>query len=158
VHTAIRGITQDLEGFRFNTVISKLMILRNELKHAQSSGTVGVEAWQEAIRSFLLLAAPVFPHLAEELWTTTRGWPYSIHQQPWPQFDPALLEQAQLTIVVQVNGRVRDQVVVDAQVGRDEARLREIVLELPKVQQHTAGLTIQRVIVVPGKLANIVAR
>ncbi len=60
--------------------------------------------------------------------------------------------------MVQVNGRVRDQVVVDAEIGRDEARLREVVLALPKVQQHIAGATIQKVIVVPGKLANIVAR
>jgi len=158
VHTAIKGITQDLEGFRFNTVISKLMILRNELKHAQAAGAVGSAAWEEAIRSFVLLAAPVFPHVAEELWTQARGWPYSVHQQPWPVFDEALLAQSQLTIVVQVNGRVRDQVVVDAEIGRDEARLREVVLALPKVQQHIAGATIQKVIVVPGKLANIVAR
>jgi leucyl-tRNA synthetase len=158
VHTAIRGVGQDLESFRFNTVISKLMILRNELKHAQAAGNVSAEVWQEAIRTFLLLAAPVFPHLTEELWTTTLGLPYSIHQQTWPVFDPKLLEQAQTTIVVQVNGRVRDQVVVDIELGRDEARLREVVLDLPKVQQHTLGMTIQRVIVVPGKLANVVAR
>jgi leucyl-tRNA synthetase len=158
VHTAIKGITQDLEGFRFNTVISKLMILRNELKHAYASGAVGAGAWDEAIRSFLLVAAPVFPHLTEELWTETRRLPYSIHQQPWPKYDEALLAQSQVTVVVQVNGRVRDQVVVDAEVARDEARLRAVVLALPKVQQHTAGLGIQKVIVVPGKLANIVAR
>jgi leucyl-tRNA synthetase len=158
VHTAIKGITQDLEGFRFNTVISKLMILRNELKHAHASGGVGSGAWDESIRSFLLVAAPVFPHLTEELWTETRRLPYSIHQQPWPKYDVALLAQSQVTVVVQVNGRVRDQVVVDAEVARDETRLRDVVLALPKVQQHTAGLGIQRVIVVPGKLANIVAR
>jgi leucyl-tRNA synthetase len=158
VHTAIKGVTQDLEGFRFNTVISKLMILRNELKHVQSAGNVGAEVWQEAIRSYLLLIAPVFPHLAEELWTEGRGWPYSIHQQPWPAFDEGLLAQAQVTVVVQVNGKMRDQVVVDAEVGRDEARLRELVLALPKVQQHIAGASVQKVIIVPGKLANIVAR
>src|SRR5205823_7640354 len=143
--------TQDLEGFRFNTVVSKLMILRNELKHAQ--GQVGRTVWEEAIRSFLLLAAPGFPHLAEELWTEVRRWPYSVHQQAWPSFDEALLAQQQLTIVVQVNGKVRDQLLVDADVARDETRLRELVLALPRVKQ----LDVQRVIVVPGKLVNVVA-
>ncbi len=158
VHTAIKGITQDLEGFRFNTVISKLMILRNELKSALAAGNVGADAWREAIRSFLLLAAPVFPHLTEELWTENLGLGYSIHQQEWPRYDEALLAQSEVTVVVQVNGRVRDQVLVDAGIARDEAQLRELVLRLPKVQQHLAGATVQRVIVVPGKLANIVAR
>jgi leucyl-tRNA synthetase len=103
-----------------------------------------------------LIAAPVFPHLTEELWTEVRGWPYSIHQQRWPSFDQALLAQAQVTIVVQINGKVRDQLVVEADLARDEARLRELVLELPRIQQLGDG--VQKVIVVPGKLVNVVAR
>jgi leucyl-tRNA synthetase len=154
VHTAIKGIGQDIEGFRFNTMISKLMILRNELKRTQPS--VGAAAWEEAIRSMLLLAAPVFPHLSEELWTDVLGLPYSIHQQRWPAYDQAVLTQAEVTLVVQVNGRVRDQVVVDASVARDEAQVRQIVLELPRVKQHVAGASVRKFIFVPGKLANIV--
>jgi len=155
VHTAIKGITQDLEGFRFNTVISKLMILRNELKQALASGSAGREAWEEAIRSFLLVAAPAFPHLTEELWTSVRGWPYSVHQQRWPAFDEAVLVQAQVTIVVQVNGKLREQLVVDTELARDETRLRERVLELPRIQQLSR---IQKIIVIPGKLVNIVGQ
>jgi leucyl-tRNA synthetase len=158
VHMAIKGVSQDLEGFRFNTMISKLMILRNDLKQASSRGTVGQVVWDEAIRTLLLLAAPVFPHVAEELWTEARGLPYSIHQQPWPAYDQALLEQAQVTLVVQVNGKVRDQLVVDAEVARDQARIEELVRHLPRVQQLTSGASIQRIIVVPGKLANVVTR
>jgi leucyl-tRNA synthetase len=159
VHVAIKGLTQDLEGFRFNTAISKLMILRNELKRAQAEAAVGGAAWDEAIRSLLLLAAPVFPHLAEELWVEVRHLPYSIHSQSWPSYDESLLQQAQVTLVVQVNGRVRDQLVVDAELARDEAKVRELVLALPRVRQLTAdGASVQRVIVVPGKLANVVAR
>src|SRR5207248_8454010 len=86
-HTAIKRITHDLEDFRFNTVLSKLMILRNELKAAQAARNVGADAWREAIRAFLLLAAPVFPHVTEELWTASLRLGYSIHQQSWPQFD-----------------------------------------------------------------------
>jgi leucyl-tRNA synthetase len=155
VHTAIKGIGQDIEGFRFNTMISKLMILRNELKRAQPN--VGSDVWDEAIRAFLLLAAPAFPHLTEEVWTEVLGLPYSIHQQRWPSYDEAVLTQAEVTLVVQINGRVRDQVVVDTAIARDEAQVREIVLELPKVKQHLAGATVRKFIFVPGKLVNLVA-
>jgi leucyl-tRNA synthetase len=158
VHAAIKGVGQDVEGFRFNTMISKLMILRNELKHAQADGSVGRETWVEAIRTFVLLAAPAFPHLAEELWTAVLGLDYSVHQQTWPIYDDALLAQSQVTLVVQVNGKVRDQMVLDTEVARDDARVRELVLALPKIKQYTAGASVQRIIVVPGKLANVVVR
>ncbi len=158
VHAAIKGISQDVDGFRFNTMVSKLMILRNELKRAQADGSVGRQAWDEAMRTLLLLCAPVFPHLAEELWTTALGLQYSIHAQAWPIYDEALLAQSQVTLVVQVNGRVRDQLVLDTDVARDEARVRELVLELPKIKHYTSGASVQRVIVVPGKLANVVVR
>jgi leucyl-tRNA synthetase len=158
VHAAIKGVGQDIEGFRFNTMISKLMILRNELKHAQAVDTVGRETWADAIRTFVLLASPVFPHVAEELWTEVLGLGYSVHQQDWPTYDEALLAQSQVTLVVQVNGKVRDQMVLDAEVARDEARVRDLVLALPKIKQYIAGGSVQRVIVVPGKLANVVVR
>jgi leucyl-tRNA synthetase len=158
VHAAIKGVGQDVEAFRFNTMVSKLMILRNELKRAQAEGNVGQQAWDEAMRIFLLLSAPVFPHLAEEVWTEVMGLPYSIHKQTWPIYDEAMLFESQTTLVVQVNGKMRDQVVVDADLARDEAKVRELVLELPRIKQHTAGMTVQRIIVVPGKLANIVVR
>jgi leucyl-tRNA synthetase len=158
VHAAIKGVGQDIEGFRFNTMISKLMILRNALKHAQAEDTVGRETWADAIRTFVLLASPVFPHVAEELWTEVLGLGYSVHQQDWPTYDEALLAQSQVTLVVQVNGKVRDQMVLDAEVARDEARVRDLVLALPKIKQYIAGGSVQRVIVVPGKLANVVVR
>jgi leucyl-tRNA synthetase len=158
VHAAIKGVGQDVEGFRFNVMVSKLMILRNELKRVQADNSAGDAVWQGAIRTFLLLAAPVFPHVAEELWTEALGLPDSIHEQPWPIYDEAVLVRSQVTVVVQVNGKVRDQVVVDADVARDEARVRELVLELPRIQPYIAAATVQRIIVVPGKLANIVVR
>ncbi|HLZ27057.1 MAG TPA: leucine--tRNA ligase [Chloroflexota bacterium] len=158
VHAAIKGVGQDVEGFRFNVMVSKLMILRNDLKRAQADSSVGSAVWDEAIRAFLLLAAPVFPHVTEELWTEALGLPYSIHQQPWPTYDEAVLVRAQVTLVVQVNGKVRDQVVLEADIANNEAQVRELVLELPRVQSHLAAGTVQRIIVVPGKLANIVVR
>jgi leucyl-tRNA synthetase len=156
VHAAIKGVGQDIEGFRFNVMVSKLMILRNELKRAHMEHSVGRQVWDEAIRTFLLLAAPVFPHVTEELWTNVLGLRYSIHQQHWPTYDEALLAQAELTVVVQVNGKVRDQVVLDADAAKDEAHVREVVLALPRIKQHLAGGSVRKFIFVPGKLANIV--
>jgi leucyl-tRNA synthetase len=155
VHTAIKGIGQDIESFRFNTMISKLMILRNELRRGQAQA--GAEAWTEAIRALLLLAAPAFPHLTEELWTETLKLGYSIHQQRWPSYDESVLTQSELTVVVQVNGRVRDQVVVDADAARNQGHMQQLVLELPRIKQHIGDATVRKVIVVPGKLVNIVA-
>jgi leucyl-tRNA synthetase len=154
VHAAIKGVGQDIEGFRFNTMLSKLMILRNELKRTPAGA--GREVWEEAMRSLLLLSAPVFPHLTEELWTDVLGLPYSIHQQAWPGYDESVLKETEVTLVVQVNGKVRDQVVVDAATARDEAHVRELVLELPRIKQHMAGVSLRKFIFVPGKLANVV--
>jgi leucyl-tRNA synthetase len=158
VHAAIKGVGLDIEGFRFNVMMSKLMVLRNELKRAQADGSVGRDVWDEAIRAFLLLSAPVFPHITEELWTVVLGLDYSIHQQHWPSFDEAVLTQSEVTVVVQVNGKLRDQMTLPVDVASDEAQLRERALELPKIKQHTADHAVQRVIVVPGKLVNIVVR
>jgi leucyl-tRNA synthetase len=155
LHTAIKGIGQDIDGFRFNTMISKLMILRNELKRGQAHA--GSEVWTEAIRTLLLLAAPVFPHLTEELWTEVLGLGYSVHQQRWPAYDESVLVRSELTVVVQVNGRVRDQVTVEADAARDQAHMQQLVLELPRIKQHIGEATVRKVIVVPGKLVNIVA-
>jgi leucyl-tRNA synthetase len=157
VHERIKAITEDLQGFRFNTIISELMKLRNELKQVVAAHRVGRGVWDEAIERLLLLSAPVFPHLSEELWTEVRGLPYSIHQQSWPTYDEALLAEAKVTIVVQINGKVRDNLQVDPEVARDRARLEALARELPRVQQFTAGQTIRKVIVVPGRLVNIVA-
>ena len=135
-------------------MVSKLMILRNELKRTQPAA--GHDVWEEAIHAFLLLAAPVFPHLSEELWTNALGLPYSIHQQDWPSYDESVLTETEVTVVVQVNGKVRDQIVVDAAIARDEAQVRELVLALPRIQQHIAGGSLRKFIFVPGKLANVV--
>jgi leucyl-tRNA synthetase len=158
VHSAIKSVGQDIEGFRFNVMVSKLMVLRNELKRAHADRSVGSEVWHEAIRTLLLLAAPVFPHITEELWTEELGLGYSIHQQSWPTYEQSVLTESEVKLVVQVNGKVRDQVTLAADVANDEDQVRALVLELPRVKQYTAEHTVQRVIVVPGKLANIVVR
>ncbi len=153
VHAAIAQVEQSLERFSFNTAVAALMTLRNELRAALRAGEVGAAAWQEALRSNLLLMAPIAPHLAEELWAR-RGLPYSIHQQCWPRLDPALLVGDVLVLAVQVNGKLRDQIEVPA--DADEAAIRAAALASPNVQRHLGGRAPRKVIVVPGRLVNLV--
>jgi leucyl-tRNA synthetase len=153
VHGAIAQVEQSFERFSFNTAVAALMTLRNELRGALREGGVGAEAWQEALRTSLLLMAPITPHLAEELWAR-RGLPYSIHQQPWPRLDPALLVGDVVVLAVQVNGKRRDEIQVPA--DADEAAIRRAALASEKVQRHLEGREPRKVIVVPGRLVNLV--
>jgi leucyl-tRNA synthetase len=116
----------------------------------QLAGTPG---WNEIVRGFLLLLAPYAPHLAEELWAR-RGEPGSVHEQPWPAWDPALVTEDTVEIPVQVNGKVRDKIVVPS--GADQATLESLALASPRIQALLAQEAPRRVIVVPGRLVNIV--
>jgi leucyl-tRNA synthetase len=101
----------------------------------------------------LLLLAPFAPHIAEELWAQ-QGKAYSIHQQAWPMYDPDLTVEETLSLVIQVNGRVRDRIVVPAGISELEARTRALASE--PVQRHLKGQQPKRAVVVPGRLVNLV--
>jgi leucyl-tRNA synthetase len=103
----------------------------------------------------MLMIAPSAPHIAEELWMRT-GHPYSVHQQSWPQFDEALAAAETFTLVVQVNGRLRDR--TEVPVGISEAEAKELAQGSDKVRPYTEGQQIARVVYVPGRLVNIVLR
>ncbi len=154
-HKTIRRVSQDLERFRFNTMVAALMEYSNFLSRAKESGPVYADAWQEAMDSLVLMLAPSTPHLAEELWQRT-GHEYSIHQQPWPQWDEELAAEEKTTLVVQVNGKVRDRLEVSVDIGEEEAK--EVALSSARVRAHTDGKRIERVIYVPGRLVSVVAR
>jgi len=154
-HRTIHKATEDIEGFRFNTLIAALMEMTNGLMQARSGGPVERAAWDEAMQSLLLMLAPLAPHIAEELWAHS-GRPYSVHQQAWPAWDPGLARQEEITLVVQVNGKLRDRIQVSADI--DEDRARELALASPLVQKFIDQKQVQRVIYVPGKLVNLVVR
>ena len=154
-HKTTRRVTEDMERFRFNTMLAALMEFSNFLAKAKESGRMDASAWQEAIDTLLLLMAPSAPHFAEELWARL-GKPYSIHQQPWPKWDEDLAREEEITLVVQVNGKVRDRLQVPADI--DEERAKELALASQRVQSHIAGKQAQRIIYVPGKLVNVVVR
>ena len=154
-HKTIRRVTEDVERFRFNTMIAALMEYTNYLTKLRESGPVDKGAWQEAIRSLMLLLAPSAPHVAEEMWTRT-GNAYSVHNQSWPEWDAELAAEEQVTLVVQVNGKVRDRITVPVDVSDEAAK--EIALASDRVKAHLEGKTVLKVVVVPGRLVNIVVR
>jgi len=143
-----------MEKFRFNTMLAKLMTLVNTLYEVRSSASDA--AWDEAMQSLLLMLAPSAPHMAEELWTTALGKPYSIHRQAWPTWDDALAAEDEIKIGVSVNGRPRGELVVSANQQADEERIKALALALPRVAPLVEGKTVRRAIFVPGKMLNLV--
>jgi leucyl-tRNA synthetase len=154
-HQTIRKASEDIERFHFNTLLAALMEMTNGLVKAREAGPVDEGVWNEAVESLLLLLAPVAPHIAEELWQRS-GRPYSVHQQAWPAWDEELAREDEITLVVQVNGKVRDR--IQAPTGIDEERARELALASERVRQFTDGKQIAKVIYVAGKLVNVVVR
>jgi len=154
-HQTIRKVTNDLERLRFNTMVAALMELSNYLARIKEAGQVGNSAWQEAIDALLLLLAPSVPHLAEELWQLT-GHDYSIHNQSWPEWDEELAREEEITLVVQVNGKLRDRITVPASITEAEAK--EKALASQRVKTYLEDKESIRTIYVPGKLVNLVVR
>jgi leucyl-tRNA synthetase len=130
-----------------------MMEFTNALQKARKTPVYGTDAWNEAVETLLLLLAPSCPHIAEELWERT-GRPYSIHQQPWPEFDPDLAAEEMIILVVQVNGKLRARLEVPADITEEEARRAALADE--NVQRYIEGGEMRRVIYVPGRLVNVV--
>jgi leucyl-tRNA synthetase len=146
-------VTADLEKFRFNTMLSSLMEFSNYLSKVKESRVVSSSLWGEAIGFFLLLLAPAAPHLAEELWNKT-GHLYSIHNQPWPEYDEELAKEEEITLVIQVNGKLRDKVLVPASISEVEAK--ELALGRERVRTYIDNRKLTGVIYVPKRVVNIV--
>lgn len=152
-HKTIKEVTVDLEKFRFNTMLSSLMEFSNYLSKIKEGGLVSSSVWKEAIGCFLRLLAPSAPHLAEELWNRT-GHPYSVHNQPWPEYVEELTKEEEITLVIQVNGKLRDKVLVSASISEVEAR--ELALGRARVKAHIDGKKLAKVIYVPRRVVNVV--
>jgi leucyl-tRNA synthetase len=152
-HQTIQSVTKDMEAFEFNTIVSALMELTNAMQEAKDAGAAPGPVWAEAQDALLRLMAPITPHIAEELWTRS-GKPYSVHTQPWPKADEAAAREDEVTLVVQVNGKLRDRITVPA--GLSEAEAKERALASEAVRQALGGKEPKQVIVVRGKLVNIV--
>jgi leucyl-tRNA synthetase len=147
VQRTIQKVTEDLEAYRFNTAVAAMMELSTAIYHATGPSR------DAATDSLVLLLAPFAPHIAEELWQR-RGGAGSVHTQPWPAFDAAAAKATIVTIVAQVNGKVRDRLELPA--GLSDDALRQAALASPKVTQAVGGEGIARVIVVKDRLVNVV--
>ena len=151
LHACIKKVTEDLEGLRFNTAISAMMVFVNE-----------AITWEarplSALRDFLILLHPFAPHLAEELWqklnATHTTLQASLPYAPWPKFDAALLVETELELPVSVNGKMRDVIKVPADAANDAIEAAAKASE--KVQQFINGKAIKKVIIVPKKMVNLI--
>jgi leucyl-tRNA synthetase len=147
----IKKVTEDLEAFRFNTAIAALMEHTNYLLAIK--GEVGEEEWNNALRAFVLILAPFAPHHAEEMWAAM-GESYSVHQQAWPAWNETLIVAEEITLVVQVNGKLRDRIEVRADITEEAAK--ELALSSERVRPHVEGREIRKSVYVPGRLVNLV--
>jgi len=160
-HKTLRDVSVDYEGFRFNTMIAKLMELANTLFRYRGTAVAGTPEWDEAIRLLLLMLAPAAPHITEELWSrrlAEAGEPWSsIHTQAWPEVDPTAVVESTREIPVQVNGKLRDKVTVAA--DATPAEIEAAVLGRERIREILAGRTPDRIVVAGGgKLVNLVVR
>jgi leucyl-tRNA synthetase len=158
LHESIAKITRDLEGaFQFNTAVAQIMELLNAvdaLTVDTSSSPARKAVFREAMETLLVLLAPFAPHIAEELWAEL-GHSGSILTAPWPEANAAALAREEVEIVLQVNGKIRARIRVPA--SMDPKEIEAAVLANETLQKYIAGLTVRKVVVVPGKLANVVA-
>ncbi len=147
LHKTIKVVTDDMNGLRFNTAISRLMEFVNFFTGQESRPF-------QCMEPFVLMLAPMAPHLSEELWQVL-GHHDSLAYAPWPVYDDKYTREDSIEYVVQINGKVRDRLIVSAAAADDEVK--KTVLDDAKVKKQLEGKTIRKVIVVPGKLINIVA-
>jgi leucyl-tRNA synthetase len=160
MHKTIKRVSNDIENFQFNTAVAALMEYINFLYECRSeSGTIAVSMdwWRKGIETFTHLISPIAPFIAEEIWQEVLGNKgKSVHQQPWLTYDESAIAEDQITVVLQVNGKLRDQVVVPIDI--DEELLKQMALSSQRVKKFMDGKAVQRVIIVPQKLVNIVVR
>jgi len=153
VHQTIAKVGDDMLEFKWNTAVAALMTLRNAMLDSLRAGDVSAGVWNEAVETMLKLLAPIAPHVTEELWHHL-GHGESIHTQSWPEFDAEVAAEDVVTMVIQVNGKVRDRIEVPAAISEQEAT--DAALAADKVQSWLEGGQIRKIIARPPKLINIV--
>lgn len=154
LHFTIKNVSEDTEKFQFNTAIARMMELVNALYKYDSEKTLkNTHLFEETIMNLLLLIAPFAPHFAEELWCQL-GYPYSIFNQKWPQYDPTALIKEVIELGIQVNGKVRGRIEIPS--GLAPKEIEAIILSDAKMQAYWEGKTVKKVIIIQNRIANIV--
>ena len=152
-HQTIRKVTGDIDRYHFNTAISAIMELTNAIYGVLPLNGDTTGAFQEAVNAILILLSPFVPHVTEELWHQVGKESYLLNE-PWPKFDPEAAKEEEITIVVQVNGKLRDRLSLPADIREEEVK--EMAMEQGKVKKYLDGKSVRKVIYVPKKLLNIV--
>ena len=155
LHKTIARVGEDIERFKYNTAISSLMQYTNHLTDKRSDSSISNDTWRECLNKLLVLMAPIAPHLSEELWEMS-GNKFSVHQQKWPDYDDQLATDEKITLVIQVNGKLRDKIEAPLTISEDEAK--DLAMASEKIKIQIAGNDIMKVIYVPGRLVNIVVK
>jgi leucyl-tRNA synthetase len=153
-HKTIKGVADDIEAFAMNKAVAKVRELSNSISVFTTATDDEKFALREAIESLIILMNPMMPHLAEELWETL-GHKTLLVETPWPKADPTLLVQDSVTIGVQVNGKLRAQITLPS--NADQKTAEQTALGEPGVQKALEGMQVRKVIVVPGRIVNVVA-
>jgi leucyl-tRNA synthetase len=155
VHRTIADVTKDIERWSYNTAVAHCMELLNAVqRYGREQSQPHGDVWNEALDTLSLLLAVMTPHVTAELWECRHPGVPSVHQQPWPEFDPELVRRETVTMVIQVNGKVRDRVEVDAGIGEAEAEA--VALASAKVRDALDGAAPTRVVARPPRLVNVV--
>jgi leucyl-tRNA synthetase len=154
-HRATKAVTSDYERFGFNVAISKMMVLTNELQRGLEGGAAA-DAVRDAAERLVVLLAPMAPHITEELWRETLGHAESVLHAGWPAWDEALTREDKVTLIVQVDGRVRDRITVSASAGEEECRTAALASE--RARAAVGDRVVAETIVRPPKLVNLVTR
>jgi leucyl-tRNA synthetase len=154
VHRTIADVGKDVERWSYNTAVAHCMELLNAIQRYGREEQPHAAVWDEALDALLELLAIMTPHVTAELWERRHPGAPSVHEQPWPDYDPDLVRLETVTMVIQVNGKVRDRVEVDADLG--EADAVAIALASPKVSEALGGAAPKRVVARPPRLVNVV--
>ncbi|QQG41605.1 MAG: leucine--tRNA ligase [Candidatus Woesebacteria bacterium] len=176
LHQTIKKVGEDVENYKFNTAISSLMELVNTLTEAGSQkseirnevGKTKIEnqtsiqtpnishQTSEVLSALARLMAPFAPHMMEEIWVEVLGMPFSIHASPWPSYDPKLIVQNEVTVVVQINGKVRASMKLESEISKQESEVTKLAKSDPNVTKWLEGQTIKKTIFISGKVINFV--
>ena len=148
MHKTIKKVTGDIEQLKFNTAIASLMEWLNHLSRKEKMSV-------EEYKILLLLLAPFAPHVTEELWEAI-GEKYSIHKQSWPKTDNKYLEEKEFTVAVQINGKVRDVLLIQKDTIDDREVVEKMAQESEKIQKFLAGKSVKKVVYIPGKIISFV--
>ena len=147
LHKTIKKVTEDIESLNYNTAVSAMMILLNEMERQSQVSSVTCQV-------FLKLLAPFAPHMTEEIWREVLGNKKSIHISEWPKYDSKMIVDEKFTLIIQINGKVRDSVEVEA--GILQADVEKLVLAREKVKEQLQGVKPKKIVFVPGRLISIV--